>query len=146
MLVVASAVWTGSWTRADSTALFESFPVPESMCAGTSGGSCHWILDGVFYPTPDHNALIKTLKARRHRYEAAEDEIMLLEARIVVLEAKLDLEAQRLENAEIRAEIAKESCPTWFEQRVGWCAGVGASVDTQGRVDASAGVLYGFKF
>ena len=110
------------------------------------GGDCTWIQEGIYYDLDSHNALIRTLRDRRHQTEAARDEVMLLKARIVVLEAKLDLELQRTKNAEIRAEIERESCPTYLEQHIGWCSGIGVSVDTQGRIDASANMTWGWQF
>ncbi len=133
-------------TYADSSAFSEGFLVPPTLCAGTFGGDCQWIDEGNYYPLSDHNALIRTLRDRRHQTEAAQDEIMLLKARLVVLEAKLDLELQRTKNAQIRAEIAKESCPSLWEQHVGWCAGIGAGINTEGTVDAQAAVIYGLRW
>ena len=131
---------------ADSSAFSEGFPVARDLCAGTFGGDCQWIGEGVYYPLQDHNTLIRTLRDRRHQTEAARDEVMLLKARLVVLGAKLDLELQRTKNAEIRAEIAKESCPSLWEHHVGWCVGVGAGVDTTGSIDAQASVIYGLRW
>ncbi len=127
--MVLSLTWITSY--AGSIALKAGDPAPE---------------EGVFYPLEAANALNRTLRERRHRYEQAQDEVMLLKARIVVLQAEIDLWDQRLRNEEIRSQIAKDSCPGLWERKVGFCVGVGAGISTTGEVDAMAGVVYGWRF
>ncbi len=149
-LLVLGMTWTTSW--ADRTALHEDAQVPVDLCTGvpslqpTEPGICIWIVPGVFYPTEDVNTIKRELRERRHEIESRDEQIAMLEAHIVTLEKKLALETKRVENARIDVEIAEESCPGFFERKVGWCAGVGASMDTQGRIDAAAGIVYGFRF
>ena len=146
LLIALSLIWTTSWTKAESTALAEGDLVPLELCLDLNGEPCFWQGEGVYYPLEAHNSLIQALQGRRHRYESAEDTIAVLEARIARMGKQLERESQRLLNCEEDVIIAKESCPSMWERHVGWCAGVGASINTDGDVDASANVTYGFRF
>ena len=117
------------------------------LCVDLNSEPCFWKGEGVYYPLEDHNALLNTLRDRRHRFEAAEARIRVLEARIAVLTEEAELWNLRLQNAETRAEIAKESQPGFWETRIGWCVSAGGywdPTDTEYGVGLTVG--YGFRF
>jgi len=131
LLLSLSLGWTTSYAKGESVVLEKGDPAPS---------------EGVFYSLEQNNSLLRTLLRRRHRYEQLEDEAAVLKAHILVLQQKLDLVDLRLRNEEIRSQIAKDSCPSLWERKVGFCVGIGAGISTTGEVDAMAGVVYGMRW
>jgi len=96
-------------------------------------------VDGILYDLQDHNELLR-------EYGLMKADITYLEKKILRLQREIEDWDQRLRNEEIRAQIAKDSCPGLWERHVGWCVGVGAGINTEGTIDAQAAVVYGLRW
>jgi len=73
-------------------------------------------------------------------------DITYLEKKILRLQREIEDWDLRLRNEEIRTQIAKDSCPSLWERKVGVCIGLGAAMDTQGTSGHPGRDSFGVRF